>query len=92
MDGTMTSLLIAAGSALLLVGAVSKHVWPRLKFWLALTQSAADRVPNRTGEQVFQNNLRSLATRTSEQRLLTPSKIAAPQLSKSAVRAGVVVR
>jgi hypothetical protein len=91
MELTMTWSLIFAGSALLLIGAVSRHVWPRLKFWLALTQAAADRDPERIGEQAFQDNLRSLATRTSRQRSPTGSTIQEPQLDQSTAQARILV-
>lgn len=87
----MTWSSIAAGAALLLIGVVGRHVWPRLKFWLALTQASADRGPGRMEERAFQDNLRRLSTRTSGQRGLTPSKIAAPQLDQATPKASTLV-
>jgi len=86
----MTWSSIAAGLALLLIGVVGRHVWPRLKFWLALAQTSADRGPERMEEQAFQDNLHRLATRTSGQRGLTPSRVAASQLDQATPEARTV--
>jgi len=91
MELTTTWSLIAAGSALLLIGGVVQYVWPRLKFCLALTQAAADREPERMGEQAFQENLRSLATRTSWQHDPTWTTIEKPHLDQSATQARTLV-
>ena len=88
----MTWALITAGAGLLLLCAFSQHAWPRWKFWLALTQANAEKVQlNHPGEQAFQDDLRSLATRTSGQRGSTPSKAAEPSLVQSAERTGTLV-
>ena len=83
--------LITTGSALLIIGVVGRYAWPRLKFWLALTQATADAALNHSGEQVFQDNLHSLATRTSDQRGLTPSNTAANQLDESTAQPRILV-
>lgn len=91
MELTMTWSLIGAGSALLLIGVAGRQIWPRLKFWLALTQAAAYRAPEGIEDQAFQDNLHRLATRTSGQRGLPPSKIAAPQLDQATPEASTLV-
>lgn len=70
----MTWSLIAAGSALLLIGVAGRLVWFRQRFWLALTQAAINKELGRVVEpetsqaQTFQCSLHSLGSSVSLER------------------------
>ena len=73
---------------LLAIGISGRLVWPRMKFWLVLTQAVAVTDRERAAERAFHNNLRSLAAKTSRhapvpERLITKTS----QLSQTIAHA-----
>jgi hypothetical protein len=91
MESTMTWPLIAAGSVLLLMTAVGRLVWPRLRFWLALTRATIDREMDLTEEQAFQSSLQIMATRTARRRGLASPAVEPPQMDQSVAREKTLV-